>query len=478
MVIDDKEAAKPGLAAFVPSQTASPRLPWGLWAILAVLFMALVGSFAFGATEAGTFALLILLAFPIALMAKNAASPLDSQWIPNWIMAGWAAKLAASIGRYWALEVLYNGVGDATGYHNFGTRYADMWRALEVPPFGTGTEFIQWATGVLYIPYTPTKLGGFVLFATIAFVGQILLYLAFRRARPHARLKWYAGLIFFFPNIVYWPSSIGKESLMIFFIGIAAYGAVRMFAEYQAMWMAVVAIGLVGTGVIRSHIALLIIGSLTVAVVFGRGPENAPARMRRLISAVVAVILLVGVGAWAIQDFGIDLSSGVSDELLTEELDPIFAGVEEQTDKGGSAVEGSAIRSPLDVPEAVLRVVFQPLPWDAHNTQALVNSFVEGMFLLLLFIWRLPAIARGFFRKARDPYVMFSLVYTAGFIFGHSAVLNLGIMARQRSQLIPFVLVILVAMGMNDSGKDVAELEDTSAKSPLPPKTLVVVESP
>lgn len=98
--------------------------------------------------------------------------------------------------------------------------------------------------------------------------------------------------------------------------------------------------------------------------------------------------------------------------------------------------------------------------------------------MLLLFIWRLPAMVRGFWSKARDPYVMFSLVYTAGFIFGHSAVLNLGIMARQRSQLIPFVLVILVAMGMNDSDSERVNEPVDEPATPLPPKRLVALESP
>lgn len=463
----------PGLAAFVPDQVGPASLPWGLWGIVAAGFIGVIGALVAGGGEVGSFILMMLLAIPIAVIAKNSAGPLDRKWIPNWIMAGYAAKLFASSGRYWVLEFLYGGSGDASGYHNFGTRYAAMWRSFEIPPFGTGTDFLQWATGVLYVPYIPTMLGGFLLYATLAFIGQILCYLAFRRALPNARLKWYAGLIFFFPNIVYWPSSIGKESLMILFIGIALYGAVRMFSEYQPLWTGVVAIGLAGTGVIRSHIALLLILSLATAVVFGRGPKNAQARTRRFISAALTAVLLAGAGAWAIQDFGIDLSNGVSNDLVSEELDPIFAGVEEQTDTGGSAVEGSAIRSPLDVPEAVLRVVFEPLPWNAHNTQALVNSVVEGFFLLMLFIWRMPAIVRGFFKKARDPFILFSLTYTVGFIFGHSAVLNLGIMARQRSQLMPFVMVILVAMGMNDARKE----SEIKSEPSLPPLRVPVVDS-
>ena len=165
-------------------------------------------------------------------------------------------------------------------------------------------------------------------------------------------------------------------------------------------------------------------------------------------------------GRYALEDFNIDVSSGISETLLEEGLDPIFAGVEQQTDKGGSAVEGSAIRSLADVPEAVFRVVFRPLPSDAHNAQALVSALLEGTFLLVLFVWRMPSILRNLVHKWREPYILFSLAYTGGFIFGHSAVLNLGIIARQRSQAIPFILALLVVLGSRASRSSHAAAQD------------------
>lgn len=415
--------------------------------LLAAAGLAFVVAIATDWPEAETMLLVFILTIPIGFIARGLPTVIDARWLPNLLMLGYVAKLGASSLRYWALEYLYNGVGDATGYHNHGTQLAPVWRSFQIPAFQGGTEFLQVATGFIYVPYVPTKLGGFLIFATVAFLGQVLLYAAFRRALPSPRIKWYALLIFLFPNIVYWPSSIGKESLMILFIGIAAYGAARLIAAYETRWIILVGLGLVGCALIRSHIALLLAISFAVAIVVGRAPPTDFARARRLVFILVAGAVLVPVAWFTGQDFGVDLSGGINETLLEEEIDPIFAGVEEQTSRGGSAVEGTAISSPLDVPEAVLRVVFRPLPTDAHNIQAMVNSVLEGTLLLVLFVWRLPAIIRNLPRMWRSPYVAFSLVYTAGFIFGHSAILNLGIVARQRSQLIPFVMVLLVELG-------------------------------
>lgn len=234
---------------------------------------------------------------------------------------------------------------------------------------------------------------------------------------------------------------------MLLFIAIASYGAVRLFSEYRPRWLPVLMFGVAGAGIIRSHMGLLIMLSLGAAIALGRRPQLKEANFRRLVSLAGMALVLAGALAFAIQDFGIDLSGGINDELVQEELDPVFSGVESQTDKGGSAVEGNAIRSIADVPQGVLRVLFSPLPYEAHNAQALVNSVLEGTFLLGLFVWRMPAIVRNFRKRWREPYMMYALVYVTGFIFGHSAVLNLGIMARQRSQAIPLVLVILVGLG-------------------------------
>lgn len=427
----------------------APSLYW--WVVFVIVLVWIVGGL-LGWVEARTMALLLVLTIPIGLIARTFGRDGDRDWIPTVLVVGYLAKILASTGRYWALVVLYGGSGDAAGYHGSGVKYAPVYRALELPQpggldFWTQTEFVDRLTGLLYVPHIPTMLGGFFIYATLAYLGQILFYATFRRSFPNSGLKWYAFLVFFFPNLLYWPSSIGKDSLMLLFIGIASYGAVRLFSEYRTRWLPVLMFGVAGAGIIRSHIGLLIMLSVGAAIALGRRPKLKEANTRRLVSLVGLAVVLAGALAFAIQDFGIDLSGGINDELIQEELDPVFSGVESQTDKGGSAVEGSAIRSIADIPQGVVRVLFSPLPHEAHNAQALVNSVVEGTFLLGLFLWRMPAMLRNFRSRWREPFMTYSLVYVAGFVFGHSAVLNLGIIARQRSQTIPLALVVLVGLG-------------------------------
>ena len=244
-------------------------VPVVMMALVTAGIAALVGG---GWTDAGTIVLIVVLAavtLPICWRLGTERDP----WI--WWVAtlGFLAKLLGSGIRYWVLASEYGGVGDATGYHGSGSRIAEVWRTLQIPALdgrmGEGTQFVRWFTGLVYAPYVPKMLGGFFLFATLAFLGQLLFYAAFRRAVPDARLGPYALFIFFLPALVFWPSSIGKESLMLLFLGLATYGLARTIDAFRPLWLLIAGAGLVGAGMVRPHLALLLTLSFAVAVLVG-----------------------------------------------------------------------------------------------------------------------------------------------------------------------------------------------------------------
>ncbi|MGI8517448.1 MAG: hypothetical protein ACR2ME_03765 [Acidimicrobiia bacterium] len=384
----------------------------------------------------------------VALIGWSMASPKDSKWLPVVVMVAFIAKLVGSTTRYLVLVLIYNGRGDATGYHGAGLRLSDSWRSFEVPTTvqRIGTDVVEATTGLLYVPYQPSMLGGFFIFASLAFFGQLLLYAAFRHALPQRHLKWYAAAIFFSPTIVYWPSSIGKESLMLLWIGIASYGAARLFSNYNPAWAGLIIIGLAGTGIIRLHMTLLLAIGMVLALLLARAPRVRSPQARRVLllgSATVALVLVVVLTA---QDFGVDLAAAASADSATDEVGDVFSQVEGQTDRGGSAVSGGAVTSIADVPEAILRVIFRPLPNEADSAPLLIAS-IEGTILLLIFVLRLPWIIGNLRRLRRYPYLMYAFFYSGGFILAFSAILNLGILARQRSQVMPLFLALLIVLG-------------------------------
>ena len=412
-------------------------------AVPIVVAMAVVGglSFAAGAgfMDVGTILLILALGAVVVPLSARLARERDA-WI--WWVAptAYLVKLLGAGARYAVLFEAYEGSGDAVRYHNNGIVLAETWRSFSVPPIGSGsgagTQFVDALTGLIYAVHQPTMLGGFIIFATLAFVGQLLFYTSFRRAVPGGRLAVYALLVLFLPALVFWPSSIGKESLMLLALGLATYGLTRAFDGYRLSWLLLAALGLAGAGIIRPHVAALLAGAFALAVLMGRGQWTGAMVVRRPLVIVVSIGLLA-VGVVAVGDR--------FDIATADEVDPFVSEIERRTQQGGSSVEGGAAASPAELPAATLRVLFRPLPHEAHNVQSLASS-AENVALLGLIIWRLPAM----FRHAshlRNPFVLMSSAFSVGFVVAFSSVFNLGILTRQRAQVLPFLLAVVVALG-------------------------------
>lgn len=418
------------------------------WILLGLaLFVAAIGSLLGSGAVSRHIAIMSLVFIVSAYLIGRAARSRLEPWLPVLMTTAMAAKLVGSSVRYYVLEVIYQGSGDAGRYHNFAVEIADVWRGLEVPNLATvafgsqGTRFIAWVTGLLYAPFEPSQLGGFFIHAFLAFVGQFFFYRAFRLACPDSRWKRYAILIFFWPTLVYWPSSIGKESFIILFLGLGSWAAAALYRRYEVRWLPLIGVAAFMVSVIRVHVAALFVGALLAGVIIeNRKSKNTIAFGRLLIliaGLAAAVPLVLGVA----DEFNLELTS-----LSADDLEPVFADVGDTTEQGGSSVSGGVIRGPLDIPEGILKVLFRPLPNEARNAQSLVAS-AEGVILLGLVIWQIPAMFRNRAQLRKSPYLLLCLVYVALFIWGWSAILNLGIMARQRSLVIPFLLALIAGLG-------------------------------
>jgi hypothetical protein len=359
------------------------------------------------------------------------------------VVVAFLAKMLGSVARYALTYGLYD-AGDAEQYHLSGSRLAAaFWDGtyarvvqVEVPDL-TGTPFINQVTGYLYIATGPTKLGGFLIFAWLSFIGLFCFYKAVVVGFPAANHRGYAYLVFFLPSMLYWPSSIGKDAWICFGLGLSSYG-IALIMRHQPLGYPVAGLGLLATAGARPHITVLVVVSLMIAYLLRRkswrestfGP----------VGKVVGIVVLMGVGVVVVSEaasyFDVDKVSGNS---VTEVLDT----TDQRTGQGGSEFEAVRVKSPAEFPNAVLAVLFRPWPWEASNAQALIAS-AEGMMLLVLgaaAATRLLRLPKYIFQV---PYVAYALTYTIMFVIAFSSFANFGILTRQRTQVLPLVLVMLV----------------------------------
>ena len=227
-------------------------------------------------------------------------------------------------------------------------------------------------------------------------------------------------------------------------IGLAVFGASRLMSRGGLLPIIYMGAGLAFAGAIRPHVSALIIASLAGALVLAKskaGGLGMGPGMRWL------AIIVVGTGSiflilFAAAEFNIDLQS--PDAI--DQVDEFVTTVEGNTAKGGSEVDGGAVASPLDIPDAALRVLFRPLPNEAHNLQAMASA-LESSAILLLIIFRSPKILKNGFRSRNDPYILMTLIMTFGFVLMFSPFLNLGLLARERSMILPFLAAFVIHLG-------------------------------
>lgn len=390
-----------------------------------------------------TLVALILSVF-VAWLASGAANDTDRQWLPRIVFLGFMVKLVGTTMRYYMVADLYRG-GDSFQYHLRGLGLSSIWRDLAVPALptggGEGTAFTEVVTGLVYAIYQPTMRTGFLMFAFIAFLGQFAFYIALRPWLRGKASKRYALAIFFFPSLVFWPASIGKDALMIFFLGIATWGISKLLMRFDLVGLTLAGSGLVLAAQIRPHIAAMLALAAVLAFLFMRRSEGPAKGARRFVPLVLALLGFVLAWSAFADQFAVSIA-GVGDSR-----DPVafLEQVENQTAQGGSEVDGGVVDSITDIPAATLKVLFRPLIFEGTSLTILLSA-VEGTVFLLFVVWRLPTMVRNRSLVRRNPLLLLSFFYTGGFIIAFSAVLNLGIMARQRVQVLPFLLAFLVVM--------------------------------
>ena len=358
------------------------------------------------------------------------------------LMLALALKLIGSLVRYWVAVHVYEGNADAFGYHLSGIELAMRFRAGNFDtglPSLSGTDFISFFTGIVYTITGPSIFAGFLLFSWLAFGGMFYLYRAFTIAIPDGRRRSYARLLFFMPSMLYWPSSIGKEAWMLLMLGLAAFGTARLLTGRPWRGLALAGTALWLAAIVRAHVAGMVVLGLVVAYLLARPPRRLGAlgpvvKMVALVALVVVALGLLSKTQSYLLEKGIDPADGVNS---------VLAETTRRTDQGGSNFQAPSTSASLaKMPWAAVTILFRPFPFEAHNAQAAVTA-LESTVLLCLTIARRRAIWQAVRHLRKRPYVAFILIYSALFIVGFASIANFGILARERTQLLPFFLVLL-----------------------------------
>lgn len=365
------------------------------------------------------------------------------------LMTALAAKVVFTLIRYFVIAILYNDNADAGIYSAGAAQVVDMIRdgiwTLNSPFLasrGAETQRIGSVVAIVYLITGVSRYAASFVFSWICFTGQVLMWRAFRRAVPEGDQKRYAMLVLFLPSLLFWPSSIGKEALMIGAVGVASYGAAQILGQrVRLSGVLTFVAGAAGLMLIRPHMALIAIVSLGFASAVGtiagfRDRTSSRAFAVRVIALAVLIAAASVATTRLSQFFGDDGSNGKSG------IAAVLDRTKSQTGMGGSEFTPPAVTSPLQLPFAAITVLFRPFPYEARSANGLIAS-AEGVILLGLFVAGRRRILTWFKLAPQRPYLVFAATYAVVFIVAFSYIGNFGILARQRTQMLPLVVTVI-----------------------------------
>jgi len=254
----------------VTSRARTPAREYPLRTLAVVLFVAAIGFYAVlwvSGKEVGSalvaVPLLMFLSMPIFMNAARRELRFD---LAGLLALGLLLRFLASYYRY-------TNAADSILYHRNGAVIAQHLRQFDfgVDPGAAvpGTGGLRYIAGVVEVFTGSNQYATFLVFAWLGFLACYLFYRAFATALPGADHRRYALLIFLWPSLLFWPSSIGKDCWMILAVSIAALGAARVFTRERGGYTLML-IGFGAGSLVRPHVMLIVLVGFVVALAIGR----------------------------------------------------------------------------------------------------------------------------------------------------------------------------------------------------------------
>ena len=378
-----------------------------------------------------------------------------------WVWAGLAVKFAGAVAGYNIRFDAYGGSADAGRYHAAGKLIAGQFHdgtigIFGLIPSGTNTEFVENLTGLVYAVFGTSRLGGFMVFTWMSFWGLAFCVKAAHHAIGGFATRRYAIAVFFFPSLVYWGSSIGKEAFVGLCLGVATYGASLVLTRRGGALRGFVllAVGLVGAAYVRPHFAAIWAGAILIALFarvvldLARRSDRGTTRRSNQLGTIL-LLAVAGIGFLIVAQVTLSYldpaddaaNDGVAEqEVVTDRLSDIFDKVEDRTTQGGSSFEPMSVNGPQDWPFAAFRTLTRPLLFEARGLAAALPA-IEMTALLLVGVVSWRRLANAPKLMLTTPYLVFAALCVVTFGVAFASIGNLGILTRQRSLVLPLLLV-------------------------------------
>ena len=373
---------------------------------------------------------IIVGAVALAIVAVTGITHLPSR-VKTLLFAAVTLRFCGAFGR----EMIAR---DSVVYFDWGKKYAEYFSRWDLSPFydpdlmrheaWIGTNFVGYPTGLVISLIGPSWTGTFFAFGLISFLGLLAIAVAFRRTYSDISFESYWAWLFLIPSLWFWPSSIGKESLMLLGLGVATLGLAGRYG--RANWI-VFFLGLALVACIRPQVAAIFLFATTISYWLNFDSWNS--------SDLLAALTVMAVGLFGVW---LALDTTLEGNVSIEAFGDYVEYGQQQSGQGGSEVDQLGTE-PANIPMAFVNVLFRPFIWEAHS----IPSVIAAAEVLL--IWGLIFLRRRELMVAirmwrHDRMLRFAIPFLFLYTIALGMVIaNLGIVARQRVLIFPYLFWIV-----------------------------------
>ncbi|MEJ7645286.1 MAG: hypothetical protein WKF87_11870 [Chryseolinea sp.] len=344
--------------------------------------------------------------------------------------------------------------GDAIGYWRPPVRFIREGASLFLL-HEPGSSFIHF---IVYPFSQILKLslwGGTILFSLFGFGGFLCIYLTIRRnLKVNPTLFGYKlfPLVLFLPNMHFWSSGVGKDTIIFFALALFIYALTNVRQNIVGLVLSFYL-----AFFIRPHIALVMLIGAGMAVLLSSRGISTFMRLGLIAASIVIFVLIsgsvfnfIGVEEDSVESYE-DIANLRSKNLSRQSV--------------GSSIELST----YSVPFRIFTFLYRPLFIDSGNALGLVVSFENLLYLMLTF-----AILK--FKTLNELWVMPMVLKACFFIalatsyFLSSSLSNLGIIIRQKNMVMFMLLLVTLYV--------ISQFQYRQQKMKQRPRNVVVPQIP
>lgn len=334
-------------------------------------------------------------------------------------------------------------------YEQTGSDLADYWWG-DAPPTElaqaralnfNGTAWgISLFVGAIYAAVGRNLLAAQLVIAAIGAAMAPLAYLCAYQIYSNRRVAVLSGyIVALMPSLVLWSSLVLKDSIIIFFLLLTHYAALKLQEKLSYRYVAVLLFALSGVMTMRYYIfyiaAVAVVGSFVI------GQKNT---MRSIVGRSVAIVVIgVSLGYLGIlRNSQFEISEMTSLERIQlsrkDLMQSAASGYGEDLDV--STTEGAITALPVGFAYLML----SPLPWQFTSTLAM-TTLPEMILWWSMLPFLVIGLVYSFKNRLRKciAVMTFSLMLTLGYSILQG---NVGTAYRQRAQIQVFLLMF-VAVG-------------------------------